>query len=420
MNGLHNLDMSTDFWWAISGSYAILAERVLIEANWDPRFLNDLNSITNIKSEASKEKIVSSVIINSIGRQNILDKNFSLNIDSDINKDVEELIVDDEEKHFLTEMDTSEVVKTSFPMKNLTNFIESLRLKKLRNLYLKIIDKIKSSYQNQDHHLYKNFQVSNSEKNFNAVLLMLLPDDQQKNFPKWFVWLSNYLVTSKHKWITRFGTHNIYQTILIAKSYQKFGVKNIKIIPHGVFYGVGLWHLYRFSLFPNMKLSTINQSLNLTKKSNSIITNDILFCPMQLPYVCDFFSYKHYWDFMEIYKKTIKLMNEEINRGKNIKIRYKNFKYLSGFSGPFTIEECKIPNEEKRFEDIYNKYKLIVSMPFGSIAAKCYKNNLNSISFHYPFFLTDRNSYLKIKNFQNVFTEGNKFLEAFKSKIKEL
>ena len=56
---------------------------------------------------------------------------------------------------------------------------------------------------------------------------------------------------------------------------------------------------------------------------------------------------------MEIYKKAIQLFNQGINNNK-IKIRYKSFKYLSGFTGPFTREECKIPIE-KRFERSLSK-----------------------------------------------------------------
>ena len=42
MNKLHNLNISEDFWWAVSGQYAILSEYLNMLSFKDPRFLNDL------------------------------------------------------------------------------------------------------------------------------------------------------------------------------------------------------------------------------------------------------------------------------------------------------------------------------------------------------------------------------------------
>ena len=75
MNKLHNLNMSADFWWALTGEYAILAEHAIMLSGDDPRLLNDLKNIPGKNLEASKEKVLSSTMINSIGRESILDKN---------------------------------------------------------------------------------------------------------------------------------------------------------------------------------------------------------------------------------------------------------------------------------------------------------------------------------------------------------
>jgi hypothetical protein len=123
---------------------------------------------------------------------------------------------------------------------------------------------------------------------------------------------------------------------------------------------------------------------------------------------------------MKVYRSAIKIIIKGLDNKKKIKIRYKNFKYMSGFSGPLTREECIIPIENERFEDVFHKYKLIVSMPFGTIAGKCFKNNLNYISYHYPFSLTNTKSYLKIKEFPGVFTEGKNFLDELEKQINEL
>ena len=109
------------------------------------------------------------------------------------------------------------------------------------------------------------------------------------------------------------------------------------------------------------------------------------------------------------------MLNDGLENNKKIKIRYKSFKYLSGFAGPFTIEECKIPIENKRFEDVYNKYKLIStinhsgSQNFGHYITKTIRKNheykhctdkefdiylLNDTSYQKDNFKSDSNSYL--------------------------
>ena len=75
MNKLHNLDMPSDFWWALSGEYAIMAEYVAMMSTEDPRILNDLKNTSNKTPD-----ILSNTIINSLGRESILEKNFALAI----------------------------------------------------------------------------------------------------------------------------------------------------------------------------------------------------------------------------------------------------------------------------------------------------------------------------------------------------
>lgn len=417
MNKLHNLNISADFWWALTGEYAILAEHVIMLSDNDPRLLNDLKNIPGKKLEVSKEKVLSSTIINSIGRESILDKNFVLNKSVVKKKDIDEILIDDTKNFIENDKETN---IQSLPMVSLTNFLGLLRLKEIKFLNLKIINKIKSFFQIRNNYVDEIIYSESRDKDFELALNMFLPDDMDAYFPKWFLWLSNYIVKSEHKWVTFFGSErNIYQKILVAKSYQKYGSKNIKIISHGYVMSVSLWHLWRFSLFPNMKLK-IDTILELPKISNQNLSDDILFCTMQLPFICDFFYINHFWDFMEVYKSAIKLFSNGLKNGKKIKIRYKNFKYLSGFAGPFTREECVIPIEKKKFEDVYSKYKLIVCIPFGTISTKCYQNNINCISYNHPFLLTNKQSYLKANAQTGVFSDSNEFLSELEKKIGEL
>ncbi len=430
MNKLHSLNLSEDFWWAVSGEYAILAEYIIMLSDKDPRFLNDLKHATSIKSETSKEKVVSSVIINSIGREYFLKKDFNINTIKTKKKSIDELLVEEDKNIIANEKETINLNEKiivekkemqQLPMINFTNFLTQLRLNKFKSFYLKIKKKFVQIREKSNHHDIEILRRNDSDQDFNVILHTLLPEFQEKYFPKWFVYLSEYLVKSKHKWVTTFGHgRDIYQIILNAKSYEKFGPKNIKVIPHGSTFSIIGWHIWRFSLFPDTKLNTINSALYIPKLSKQSKSDGILFCPMSLPFVSDCFSLNHFWDFMEIYRKAIQLFNQGINNNKKIKIRYKSFKYLSGFTGPFTREECKIPIENERFERVYQKYKLIVSMPFGTISAKCFQNNIECLSYNYPFTLTNKNSYLQANTFPGVHTESDKFLNELEKKIKEL
>lgn len=430
MNKLHKTNLSVDFWWAVSGEYAILAEYILILSKKDPRILNDLRNNSSIKYEVSKEKVVSSIIINSIGKDYFLEKNFTIQKHKSEKNSIDELLVEEDKNIFTNEKNienNKEEIKVGnkeiekLPMIKLTNFLTQLRLQKLTTLYLKIKEKIEFFYKKKNYHDSEIFRSNGHEKDFETILHTLLPEFQEKFFPKWFLFLSNYLVRPKHKWVTTFGHgRDIYQIILNAKSYEKFGTKSIKVIPHGSTFSIISWHIWRFSLFPETKLKTFNESLYIPKISARPSTDGILFCPMSLPFVCDCFSLGHFWDFMEVYKKAIMLINSGLKNNKKIKIRYKSFKYLTGFSGPFMKEECNIPIEKERFENIHNKYKLIVSMPFGTISAKCYQNDIPCLTYNYPFTLTNKKSYLQANKFPGVFTESERFLNELEVQIKEL
>ena len=58
------------------------------------RLPNDIKNINYIKSEASKEKVVGSVILSSIGKEFILDKNFELNKSKEIKKNINQILID--------------------------------------------------------------------------------------------------------------------------------------------------------------------------------------------------------------------------------------------------------------------------------------------------------------------------------------
>ena len=389
MNKIHNLNMSSDFWWIITGEFAILAEKAKIISSGDYTFLNDLK---NTKIKFPKQKMISSVLINSIGKDYILNKNFTEYKKVQNKKDIEELLIEDEEKHFSDEIKISNKTKTYLPFKFLTNFLARLRLKKIKSIYLKFKKVIQINFFNSKTKEEEILNYYNSDEKFEKIFEMILPDEMTGYFPKWFLLVSKFLVKDKHKWTTLFGLElNVYQMILIARSFERFRTKNIKMVSHGLYLELSAWNIYRFSVFPNLKLQVLDKIHNLPKGTISDITKDILFCPAQLPFICgDFFSISHFWEFMKVYKEALKLIHEGIINKKKIKIRYKNLRHLTGYVGPQIPEENKIPIEQGRFEDVYKNYKLIVSMPFGTISSQCYQNDIDCISYHHPYYLTDK------------------------------
>lgn len=419
MNQLHNLNMPSDFWWAISGEYAILAEKANILSSGDPRFLNDLKG-SSIKFPA--QKMLTDAIINSVGKDYILNNTFDKYSNVINEENLDELLINDESEHYKNEIKIDHETKLFLPMMNFTEFLYKLRLKKLKYIYFKIKKKIISIFKKRNDFSGEIFITDNSDKNFEKIFHQILPDEMGVFFPKWFLWLSNYIVKKKHKWITYYGYElNIYQKILIAKSYQEYKSENIKVITHGFFIAVDVRGMYLFSLFPDVKLNLIDANYILKKTPKSNFSEDILFCPGQLPFVCgEFFSTAHYWQFMTVYKKALKLINSGLENNKKIKIRYKNFRHLIGYMGPQIPEEFKIPIEYQRFEEVYNKYKLIVCMPFGTISAKCHLSNINCITYHHTHYLENKESYLKLQTLPGVFTSTDKFLQKLEEKINEL
>ena len=415
MNKLHNLDMSSDFWWAISGDFAITTEYAILLSIEEPRLLFYLKNTGNIKSNTIPEIILNLSLTTLIAKDCIFNEDFTLATKVP-KKNINELLVNELEKNLITGNNIITEEKPCLPFIHLTNFLSKLRLGKIKFLYLKIKEKIKSMF------YYKN---SSEEKiifdnDFELVLHHFLPDNMKIYFPKWFVNLSNYLVKSKHKWKSYFGLErDIYQKILNAKSYEKFRDTNITIISHGNLVSVDSWWLWRLSLFPNMKIN-INNRYELPGVSKQNSSEDILFCPLPFPFVSEFFDIQHFREFMKVYKSAVRLMNNGIKIGKKIKVRYKNFEYLSGYNAPIIKEECEIPIEEEMFEKVYSKYKLIVTMPFSTISLKCYQNHINCLSYNYPFYLADKKSYLMSNTYPGVFSDADKFLYELEKKIYEL
>ena len=105
---------------------------------------------------------------------------------------------------------------------------------------------------------------------------------------------------------------------------------------------------------------------------------------------------------------------------KIIKVKYKNTNYLRGYTGQFFSDETKLPVESGDFENIYQNYEFIVSMPHGSIGELCKFNKIPYVSFYRPTALTDRNLYKSLCDNQNIFNDEDLFLSKIKRLIDDL
>ena len=166
LNQIHNLNMSSDFWWAMSGEYALLAEKANMLSSGDPRFLNDLK-VSNIKFPV--QKMLTDSLMKSVGKDYILNNNFDKYSSIIMEKDLSELLIDDEKDHYVNEIKLDNKIKLFLPMNSLTEFLYKLRLKKLKGVYFKIKKKLKLIIKKTNESNGEIFYTDNSMQNFEKI-----------------------------------------------------------------------------------------------------------------------------------------------------------------------------------------------------------------------------------------------------------
>lgn len=412
MNKIHSLKKSEEFWWAITGEHAIYAYYLVILSKQDARVLVD---IKNSQKEKITVKQISAMLSNILFRDQVV-KN-----DCFKNKLIlDDLFTDDYIKNF--ENIKKQNKKIILPFSFFTSFLEIISFIIFNTFYIfkNIKNKMYSFFFNKEN-IRLNFKLPDQDLHFEFIYLSILPNKFNNEFPKWFIKLSDKIISSKNKWITNFGYElNIFQNILIATSYEKFGEKYIEIVPHGSVLGeIDIWYLWRFSLFPNLRINS-SDHLQLPKYNGKIIKKGILFCPITMPYIGDFLSLNNFRLLMDVHKKAVNLFIDAVKNGKTIKVRYKDFNYLRGHAGQFVSEETRLPVEIDNFENIYQNYSMVVTIPQGSISEVCRINNIPFISYFHPIYPTDRNRYKSLCNNQNIFSEETLFLNELKKIIDSL
>ena len=411
MNKYTSLNMSADFWWVISGETAINSQYINYIFDKDPRILNELNNSSEEKIEAKK---ISKILINLIGRESLNGINDTIKK----NSTQESILIDDEKDRFREFSNRIDDTELDIPYNHLCKILFLLRNFKKRIIsFIKFFsDRIFNKKE------YLDFESIEKKNVYEQIFVSLLPKNLLFNFPSWFIFLSKLLVSTKHNWTTYFGLElNIFHKILIARSYEEFKGKNIKILGHGhLMQELDTTTLHLFSLFPEIKMGVSKQALKLDVSKSIKPKKGILFCPLALPWMNGYLSITDYQELIKVYRPTIKILCDGVKRGKNIKIKYKNFVWLKDYVGNFLADETNLPVEEKSFEEIYNQYSKIVTFPYGTITAKCIYNKIPILSYHKPIYPTDRNSFVEISKLDGIHTDADLFLRALEKIIDEL
>lgn len=420
MNKITYSNESSDFWWLITGQYAIHAYQVELFANKDARILNDIKNEYETLIPAKK---ISTIILKIIARDSVFGlKNYE-NKNNNNQFDINSILIDNFKYNF--EKKDFKYGQIHIPFNFLCNVL--FTIVKAKQSIFSQLNNLKKKI---DYNIFKkerpklNFKY-NKNTIFETVFFTILPKDILNNFPSWFSYFSKFLVGDKHKWITYFGCElNLYQKVLLARSFSKFNDKNIEVISHGYMGGEIDSHLIHIlSLFPDLKIKSNIPNVNLINKSrNDLINNKqgILFCPFQIPWVSEYLSLESLNSLMKVYSKVINILSEGVKLGKKIKIRYKDNEYLSGYAGQLSSEELTIPVEENNFEKIYQNYSSVITMPCGSIFKQCEEYNINCVAFNHPVVPTDRSMFNEINKKKNVFNEPDSFLREIQNLVNKL
>jgi hypothetical protein len=407
-NKIHKMDKPNKFWWLIAGEYAIQAQYLMLLDQYENRLLSQINGVHNgpiLVKELSK------IIIDIVGKDELLGVSSGLlDYYKSESKDFS-LFIDDEEKHFKIRMDECPGANY-LSFNRITRFLHYLHRAIIKIKYSRFF-KIKSTR--------RDLVAKEFSSRYFLYLISILPKELIEEFPAGFVVIGERLVKKQHKWRTYLGLElNIFQKILLAISYTKFDDENICLIPHGSVTGeLDIWSLFRFSLFENVMLSVNNPALFLEPKNDSSGLG-ILYCPIQLPWFSDIISLYKWRELIKIHQKVIEVLLRGVSKGKKIKIRTKDLDYLSDYSYNFYPKEVLILKESSRFEEIYNEYSTIVTLPYGTITAKCHYNNINYLAYHHPLKAINKSTYQYINGLPGVFNDSSSFIKELERVVDEL
>jgi hypothetical protein len=406
-NQIHNTNKPKEFWWVVAGEHAIQARYLLMLDTFDKRLLSECKKHCSDKLVPTE---TSQIILKLIGQDTLFGSACGLYQFFEKEPSNSSLMIEDKVGHFNTSS-AGETGTLYLPFDRLTTFV---------NVLHKIKKKIKYLGRKKNDTTKRQDIENKFNDKFISYFLSLLQKDLIEDFPVWFVHIGRELVTENKKWTTHFGNElNIFQWVLLATSYMKYNDKNINLISHGAVTGeLGIWQLFRFSLFKNLKLEFRNSSQYLNKRESS--APGILYCPIQLPYYADLLSLAKWKVIMNMHKKVIDILSLGVADGKKIRIRTKDFDYLSDYNQNLCAEELSIPRELASFEESYSDYSTIVTMPYGTIASKCHRNNVGCLVFHSPFTPTDKLTYEFISSLPGVYHDEYRFIGELEKLVNDL
>lgn len=404
MNSYHDLDESDDFWWVLTGEYALYAS-IIDDLRIDFPRIGVYSRL--YKDELAIRKL--SLIVKLIAGKDVI--NFG-QVDLIENGTYDQLLVTEEvDNNFYLDKVIFENEEIKIPFESLC-----LSLEMITNLYHKtrrVLSKTKKNYRLLP-------ESKNSIDSFQKTLIDMLPSNLLTQFPRWFVSVSSSKIFVEKSWVTFFGNElNIFQRLLLAKNFSTNGESNIKIIMHGGISGqLGMWYLFRLSLFPSTRLVFYSNSLKLKTSLNANPKYDILIAPFAFPWTGDFLSFPRLRNLMDVYSEMIDILSIAKEDGKIIRIKFKNPEYLRLYSGPLTDKELIFDTEFRDFEDCFQDYKHIICFPFGTIAAKCITNNISFSTIYYPCTPYSKKVSDYLRSIPGVFSDPADFLRNIEELIR--
>jgi hypothetical protein len=412
MNKKNKTSYGDDFWWIISGRYALYAQYLI--------YYHQNGYIKILESIIDEGDINQNLVIKEItnrwlkyyGRTQIECNDYPIEECIDIANKAEINLVDTGYVIYEENERIEEIEYKNRPYQNLT--LLAFRILKVIHFFKKTALKIATKLRKKE----INKKITKRKKiKFEEVFSKILPELTKNAFPKWFVQAESLIKLNEYK--TYFGEElNIFDKIIIAMKYEKYGKDWLKIIPHGGGLDCSIEEIYKYSITAKPQ-NHYNKSLLIEKHKHTNIKDNnyrILICPPQFPYVPIDIDINAYKEFLKDYNLILNSLVENKNKKRKIKIKYKTPDYLSGYRVINSEIERRFDIEEDSFEDVWHKYDLIICPNFGTIAAKCIYNNINFLCYMKPYWSVERTIYEKIEKHIKVYTN----LENFITKLKDI
>lgn len=416
LNDFHKTSYSEEYWWVLSGIYGVQIWRII------QLFRNNREGILSLLAEGDIKGMAyfeyKNRIYQYLGSCVYKKNEFKFNAETPVSDVANEAEFFD--NNFLGDFGlidwcsdiksagVDEVYKylTQGLSRLYNNFISQGLAKKF--LWEKNAENFSVYY-----NLAKDCATASDREVFGIIFIHLMPSYLTHSYPKR---IARLLMRLPLKKITTYNGYelNIFKKIIIAQNYYKKGNGGwFNIISHGLLTCISTDLIYHNSL-TNRPLIGFNSCLLLPKKVENVKKYDFLLVPSEAPNPLSFASPAEYNKFLSYYSRLLAVMLEVKMAGCSVRIRFKDFSYVKYI--PSDDIEYALDREQRRFEDCYHEYGVIVCPAADStIAGKCMYNNIDFFAFYNPYYVVERSVYDEIKRQKGAFTEFDDFVTAIKS-----